>query len=467
MEQLEREEPAVYRFDGFELDVATSLLRYRNQPIAVGPRVVQTLVALVERAGAIVPKDQLLEIVWPDGYVEEANLSQNVYVLRKLMRARGASCRIETVPRRGYRLIAKVTFGHQAEQRRLMRRYALRWPASIFAAAMLLAVAAASSHSQSNFGRSLSTEGARSYLLGRYYWNLRTPDGLMKSVRYFNAVVRTDPQNALGYSGLADAYSMIEDYSRAPMADRHVVRRARENALHALKLDPDSAEARTSYAMVLDLFEHRAAQSDAEFKRAITLKPNYALAHEWYGTSLLMRGRIAQSRSELETALSLDPTATATNAWVGVEAYFDRRYRDAIRYMRDALDLNGGHVDSVMMLGLAQEQIHDYAGAAATFERLARFPHHRADAQILLAEMYARLGKVRDAFAALRQARRLPDEISPDQIALVYVALGNRDLALSYMRHAAPKNEQMWYALDPRWDSVRGDARFRRWVKAG
>ncbi len=406
-----------------------------------------------------------MEIVWPDGYVEESNLSQNIYVLRKMMRAHHAACRIETIPRRGYRLVAdvKAVFATPLP----VARRALRWPTAVAAAVLLMTIAAGSSHSQGVTTPRLSAQGAREYALGRYYWNLRSSEALAKSVRYFKDVVKTDPNSALGYAGLADAYSMIEDYSCASMECQHVSRKARVNALHALRLDPNSPEARTSYAMVLELFDHRLAKSDDEYKHALALNPNYALAHEWYGTSLLMRGRMAESREQLEAAITLDPTATATNAWLGTEAYFDRRYGDAVRYMREALDLNSTHLDSIMIQGLAQEQMRDYVGAAASFERLGRFAHHRADAEILLAEMYARRGRVHDALAALQSARRDPREISPDQIALVYLALGNRDRALAYLRHAPPKNESMWYALDPRWDPVRGDSRFRRWVRAG
>ena len=467
MEQLETKKPAAFTFDGFELDVATMLLRYRHEAVALGPRVVQTLLALVERVDQIVSKEQLLETVWPEGYVEEANLSQNVYVLRKTMRKVGAPCRIETIARRGYRLVANVKAIHDI-QPVVARRQMIRWPAAIVAAAILMTVAAGSSHSQGVFVRPLSAQGAREYALGRYYWNLRTNDGLAKSVRYFTEVVRTDPTSALGYAGLADAYSMVEDYSCAAMACKHVERQARSNALKALQLDPDSPEAHTAYAMILEMFDHRFARSDAEYVHAIELNPNYALAHQWYGVSLLMHGKMLEGRVQLHAAIALQPVATSTNAWLGLEAYYERRYTESISYLRQALDLNPNSVDAMMMLGLAQERIGDYRGALESFTRFGRSAHHHADAQLLIAELYARTGHAKDALLAVQRARN-DRAVEPSQLAFVFIALGQRDRALQYMRETKSKSheERMWLALDPRWDSVRGDSRFRRWVKAG
>ncbi|MBV9737876.1 MAG: winged helix-turn-helix domain-containing protein [Candidatus Eremiobacteraeota bacterium] len=465
MDQLTR--PLAYSFEGFELEVAPLLLRYRHEPVPVGPKVVQTLLALIDRNGEIISKDELLEAIWPEGYVEEANLSQNIYVLRKVFRARKTACRIETVPRRGYRFIACVHAETRLEPTSPLRR-TLRWPAAIAAAVALMTVAAGSSHSQGVFAPALSAQGAREYALGRYYWNLRTSDGLVKSARYFSDVVRTDPASALGYAGLADAYSMIEDYSCAAMACKHVGAKARANAMKALQLDPNSAEAHTSYAMILEMFDHRFARSDAEYVRALELNPNYALAHQWYGQSLLMHGKMAEARAQLHAAIALQPVATATNVWLGIEAYYNRRYTDAITYLHQALDLNPNHGEAVMLLGVAQERAGDYRGALASFARFGRSAHHGADADLLIAELYAHMGRTHDSLLALQRARNARD-VEPYQMAFVFIALGQRDRALQYMRATKMKSheDRMWLALDPRLDPVRGDARFRRWVQTG
>ena len=95
-------------FGPFELDVERLVLSASGTQLALGPKVVETLLALAERPGEIMAKKELLARIWPEGFIEEASLSQNVYVLRKSMRAYWSGEVIETLPRRGYRFVAPL-----------------------------------------------------------------------------------------------------------------------------------------------------------------------------------------------------------------------------------------------------------------------------------------------------------------------------------------------------------------------
>ena len=97
-------EHRVYEFEDFRLE-ADHLLLFRNgEQLALTPKVIETLLALIERHGDVVSKDELMQILWPDTIVEESNLSQNLYILRKTLgRASGGGPFIETLRRRGYR----------------------------------------------------------------------------------------------------------------------------------------------------------------------------------------------------------------------------------------------------------------------------------------------------------------------------------------------------------------------------
>jgi TolB-like protein len=98
-----------YEFGPYQLDVNTRLLQRSGETIALTPKAAEILVRLVARAGQLVEKDQLLKEIWPDTFVEEANLSQNIFYLRKALGDDRAGPRyIETVTRRGYRFIATV-----------------------------------------------------------------------------------------------------------------------------------------------------------------------------------------------------------------------------------------------------------------------------------------------------------------------------------------------------------------------
>jgi DNA-binding winged helix-turn-helix (wHTH) protein/TolB-like protein len=100
----------IFRFGPFELDAAGQVLLRDGRPMPLTPKAVRTLVVLVERRGRLVTKDELMKAVWPDTFVEEANVTQHVSVLRKMLSDATSDGRqwIETFPKRGYRFVGQV-----------------------------------------------------------------------------------------------------------------------------------------------------------------------------------------------------------------------------------------------------------------------------------------------------------------------------------------------------------------------
>jgi DNA-binding winged helix-turn-helix (wHTH) protein/tetratricopeptide (TPR) repeat protein len=99
----------VYEFGPFRLDAAGPLLLRGAEPVPLTPKAAETLLVLVRRAGHVVGKEELIKEVWPDTFVEEGNLSNNVWTVRKALEDDGSASRyIETVPKRGYRFVADV-----------------------------------------------------------------------------------------------------------------------------------------------------------------------------------------------------------------------------------------------------------------------------------------------------------------------------------------------------------------------
>ena len=99
----------VYSFGAFRVDPAKRILLREGQPIALTPRAFDTLLALLEHRDRVVEKDELMRLVWGDTIVEEANLTQNVFTLRKVLGEGPQEHRyIATFPRRGYQFVAKV-----------------------------------------------------------------------------------------------------------------------------------------------------------------------------------------------------------------------------------------------------------------------------------------------------------------------------------------------------------------------
>ena len=98
-----------FEFGPFRLDLVERILVRDGKAVPLAPKVFETLVILVEHRGHIVEKDELLKRLWPDTFVEESNLAQNIFQLRKALgRVAGASRFIETIPKRGYRFTSDV-----------------------------------------------------------------------------------------------------------------------------------------------------------------------------------------------------------------------------------------------------------------------------------------------------------------------------------------------------------------------
>jgi len=462
---------SVYEFGPFELDAERLLLSHAGAPVALGPKVVETLLALVERPGDVLTKSALLDRIWPEGYVDEANLAQNVYVLRKTLRALWDAEAIETIPRRGYRFTAEVRrrdasahaqpilIGNTRQRPRPWAIAAAALFALILAGGVGLRLLAAREIAPNAH---LSFEGARLYQIGRYYWNLRTPDGIAKSLQYFARVVDTDPNDARGYAALAAANAIMGDYAYGPLRPSNYFARARAYAHKALAIDPKYGEAYAVLGMVANekyAMSNKTMQAGLrDLQRAIALDPTSGPAHEWYGIALLENGQIPQAYAELRLAADLDPLSVATTAWLGDAARLERRYDDAINYARETLDLSPKRVEAYETIGLVYEARGNTDRAIEAFTRLAHDDHFRAESAALLAEVYAKSNRMSEARTQLAYALEHTGDVDPADLAIALDAAGRRTLALSWLRkqHGQPFLRAE-IASDPRFNALRND----------
>src|SRR5262245_49891655 len=102
---VNRTKQCIWEFGPFRLDETERLLLRAGEPVGLTPKVFDTLVALLERSGRLVEKDELMARLWPDTFVDEGALTRNISDLRKAL---GGERYIETVPKRGYRFVAPV-----------------------------------------------------------------------------------------------------------------------------------------------------------------------------------------------------------------------------------------------------------------------------------------------------------------------------------------------------------------------
>lgn len=162
--------------------------------------------------------------------------------------------------------------------------------------------------------KTVDPEAYEDYLRGRFFWNKRTADGLIRAVDYFNRATERDPNYAQAYSGLADTYALLGDWQYAAMTAAEALPKAKGAATRALDLDNSMSEAHTSLAFTLDAYDWDLKSAGQEFQRAIELNSGYATAHHWYAWHLALLARYDEAIEEMRKAQSLDPLSLIINA---------------------------------------------------------------------------------------------------------------------------------------------------------
>ena len=454
-----------YEFGEFRLDAHKRTLQQGQEPVALTPKAFDTLLFLIEKHGQVVAKDELMKAVWADSFVEEANLTQTIFMLRKALGQARDQGYIVTAPGRGYCFVADVkpisrtatpdadTFPIGSLPRRderLRKRLLVllgitaalilafaaysQWfrPRPVSAGRSMLAVLPFENFTgdssedyfsdglteemisqlgnldpahlgiiartsvmhykhaqepltqiakelgvqyviegsvrrdagrvritaqliqtkdqthiwarqydrdlnnllalQSEIAREIANEiefslsgrrpiepvqaaapvrGANSYetydlyLKGRYFLNKRTADGFRQAADYFQQAIDKDPNFARAHAGLADTYALMSTWYIGPQNE--LMPKARAMALRALELDESLAEAHASLAMIKENYDYDWLGSEKEFRRALQLGPQYAIAHQWYAESLSWQGRFPEAFAQSEQARRLDP----------------------------------------------------------------------------------------------------------------------------------------------------------------
>jgi TolB-like protein/DNA-binding winged helix-turn-helix (wHTH) protein/Flp pilus assembly protein TadD len=310
--------------------------------------------------------------------------------------------------------------------------------------------------------RKLEPEAYEAYLKGRYYWNKRTADAMQKASLYFQQALTKDPAYGAAYSGLADCNSGLAWHGFISPAE--ALPKAHAAALKAIEIDPRSAEAHASLALVLDhKWDWRGAE--AEFNRALQLDPRYANAHHWYGDYLSIKARHDEALLEAKKALELDPLNFMISTWVGLRYYLAREYDHAIEQSRNTVDLDPTFAAAHLVLGESYVQINRRRQALAELQMAARLSGNSPLylAQVAVAEAVA--GKKTEALLIVAQLQKISREryVSPYGLAQIYASLNDRERTFKWLQ-IAYDDRAVWMsylAVDPIFDRYRSDQRFQ------
>ena len=322
--------------------------------------------------------------------------------------------------------------------------------------------------------RPMDPEVYELYLKGRHIMTRGGLEDVQKAIEYFQSGLVKDPNNALIYTGLADAYTQqMSDVHQSPV---EATANSRAAAMKALELDESLAQAHASLGSIRLAYDWDWTGAETEFERAIELDPGYSEAYVGYGDYLATVGRQPEALPYFEKARRLDPLDPVTYRGEGYSYFMAHKYDKAIEQYRKGLEIEPDQI-TYFGLVLALAQKGDYATAISEGEKATKLN----DSPLLLtslASAYALAGKRTDSHRLLQQLEEISKHqgpapawhvgathsryVCPYEVAGVHAQLGDKDRAVEWLNKAYRSRSCLyWLRQDPRFDSMRTDPRFQ------
>lgn len=325
-----------------------------------------------------------------------------------------------------------------------------------------LAVLAAVALAVVAVGRPRSSAADEAYAAGRQAWNRRTPDGFRAARAAFETALRADATHARAHSGLADTYSLL--WAFGLMSRDEALPKARQHAITAVALGPETAEAHASLSMVLWEDADRAG-AEAAARRAIALDPGYATARHWYAIYLQAMQRYDEAVVEGTAAATLNPDSPILATDLAIMLRNAGRPAEAERVLLDAQRRHPTFADVSIQLAMLHRAAGRDAEAAVLLRQGIELGDRRPRMIALLGCLELQAGapaRARETFERLRV--RQPSEFFPSDVR-VTLALdaGDLDAAFATAEEALAAGET-WIGqllVEPCYDRIRPD---RRWT---
>jgi TolB-like protein/DNA-binding winged helix-turn-helix (wHTH) protein/tetratricopeptide (TPR) repeat protein len=304
--------------------------------------------------------------------------------------------------------------------------------------------------------QSVDPQAYEFYVKGRFFCDKWTNASARKGIDYFQQAIQRDPNYALAYAGMADAYIVRTDLSPEERFSK-----AKALATVALQKDDGLAEAHTALAFSLFAYDWNWESAEKEFQRAIALDPNYAMAHQCYGQFQKAMGR-QNWAAEVRRAHELDPLSLI-NAGVGQYIYRGQ-YDLALENVRKRLELDPQFAEAYFELGRVYERKGMYQDAIVQFQKAFDVSGGELKYLGTLGYAYGVSGNRVQATRTLKRLMQLSKNayVSPYQIAVVYVGLGRKDLAFDWLQKALADRSYwlLFLRIDERMDTMRSDPRY-------
>ncbi len=313
-----------------------------------------------------------------------------------------------------------------------------------------------------------NNEAYQLYLKGRYYFARRNKDDVNKAIESYEQAIRLDPNFALAYARIAEAYNQMPNYPYA--APMEAFPKAKAAAEKAIAIDPTLAEGHTAMGNTFTSLDRNWPAAESSFKRALELDPKSATAHYRYASEYLISvGRTKEALAEVEKALEIEPLDPNMVANLGRHLLYDGQRERALEQSRRAYEADPSFVIARLLYGMTLNATGGYAEAIALSEKYLQDDPNNQQMLMVAGYAYGRSGRRSDAERVIERFREISKTqyVIPSFVAVVLGAMGEKDRAFAELERSVELRDSWfrWCKVEPLFDPLRGDPQFKDLLK--
>jgi DNA-binding winged helix-turn-helix (wHTH) protein/TolB-like protein/Flp pilus assembly protein TadD len=299
------------------------------------------------------------------------------------------------------------------------------------------------------------------FMRGKYHAYKLVRNEVQQGISYYEQAISLDPNYALAYVELANAYrAMVLTNDASPI---EMMPRAKAAASRSVELDPNLAEGWTSLGFSNFWYDWDWTAAESNFKRALDVDPNSSLAHANYAHLLSNTGRHDEATREIRRAREIDPMNPLFSAMEGQILFFAGREQDSSVVLRSLIDLDPNFWLAHLFISRNYISKGMFEQALASANKAIEITHGNAEATGTAGYILAKTGRQKEAREILNEFEKREDKpfISYAK-AQVYLGLGDRTRALELLEQAFQQREPLMVFLnvEPKWNELRSDPRF-------
>ncbi|MCY7346382.1 MAG: winged helix-turn-helix domain-containing protein [Pyrinomonadaceae bacterium] len=307
-----------------------------------------------------------------------------------------------------------------------------------------------------------NVEAYQLYMQGRFHASRLILPEARKGIEYYNQAIALDPNYALAYVGIAQAYTGFSLSGDVPAND--AMPKGKAAALRAIELDPNLPESQAAVGLFAFWYDWNWSEAEKKYQRALELDPNNAAAHFFYAHLNSNLGRHAEALTMAKRARELDPLSLIVNSAEGQFLFFAGQPDEAVSRLNKTLELEPNFWHTHLILSGVYTEKLMFAEAVAEAEKAARFSGGNSQAVAVKGYALAKSGNSTAARTVLAELQKLSAErhVPAYNFAIIYNALGETETALDYLEKAySEKNVLLVFLkVDPKWNNLRSEPRF-------